>query len=85
MQLHCKVNAGVMLNYFRSGKSCPKQPKNMHLDDHKIGAVRLKVAKIGIDYQTLNANVMQLHSFCSAFGIQRKEKERKVYIHIYPH
>lgn len=28
---------------------------------------------------------MQLHSFCSAFGIQRKEKKRKVYIHIYPH
>ena len=37
------------------------------------------------DYQTLTANVMQLHSFCSAFGIQRKEKKRKVYIHIYPH
>lgn len=37
------------------------------------------------DYQLLNANVMQLHSFCSAFGIQRKEKKRKVYIHIYPH
>lgn len=34
-----------------------------------------------IDYQTLNANVMQLHSFCSAFGIQRKEKKRKVYIY----
>nr|DAP13352.1 MAG TPA: hypothetical protein [Caudoviricetes sp.] len=33
------------------------------------------------DYQILNANVMQLHSFCSAFGIQRKEKERKVYIY----
>lgn len=33
------------------------------------------------DYQTLNANVMQLHSFCSAFGIQRKEKE-SIYTHI---
>lgn len=36
------------------------------------------------DYQTLNANVMQLHSFCSAFGIQRKEKE-SIYIHTYTH
>lgn len=38
------------------------------------------------DYQTLNANVMQLHSFCSAFGIQRKEKKRKgkyIYTPIY--
>lgn len=34
-----------------------------------------------IDYQILNANVMQLHSFCSAFGIQRKEKE-SIYTHI---
>ena len=37
-----------------------------------------------IDYQILNANVMQLHSFCSAFGIQRKEKKRKgKYIYTY--
>lgn len=45
MQLHCKVNAGVMLNYFHSGKSCPKQPQNTHQDDHKIGMMRLEVAK----------------------------------------
>nr|DAY35750.1 MAG TPA: hypothetical protein [Caudoviricetes sp.] len=45
MQLHCKVNAGVMLNYFHSGKSCPKQHKNTRQDDHKIGAMRLEVVK----------------------------------------
>lgn len=32
------------------------------------------------DYQALNANVMQLHSFCSAFGIQRKGKYIYTYI-----
>lgn len=37
------------------------------------------------DYQTLNANVMQLHSFCSAFGIQRKEKKREEKESIYTH
>lgn len=45
MQLHCKVNAGVMLNYFHSGKSCPKQHKNTRQDDHEIGAMRLEVVK----------------------------------------
>nr|DAK21583.1 MAG TPA: hypothetical protein [Caudoviricetes sp.] len=45
MQLHCKVTAGAMLNHFHSGKSCPKQHKNTHQDDHKIGTMRPKVAK----------------------------------------
>ena len=45
MQLHSKVTAGAMLNYFHSGKSCPKQHKNTPLNSHQIGAMLLKVAK----------------------------------------
>lgn len=45
MQLHCKVRAGAMLNYFHSGKSCQKWHKNTHQDSYKIGMMRLEAIK----------------------------------------
>nr|DAT47458.1 MAG TPA: hypothetical protein [Caudoviricetes sp.] len=59
-------------------------------NSHKIGTETatqqplsvFELTKTHTDYQVLNANIMHLHSFCSAFGIQRKEKE-SIYTPIY--
>ena len=83
MQLHCKVNTGVMLNYFHRGKSCPKRHKNTHQDSHKIGAMLLKVAKKHI---LIIRHLIQMLCNCIAFAVHlvSKEKERKgKYIYTY--